>query len=35
MKLHPSDTLIAGWEREVEAQEKRITLLTRRLKREW
>ena len=34
MKPHRSDTLIAGWEREVEAQEKRITLLTRRLKRE-
>ncbi len=35
MKPHPSDTLIGGWQREIEAQEKRMALLTRRLKREW
>ncbi len=27
--------LIAAWRREIEAQEKRMALLTRRLKREW
>jgi hypothetical protein len=25
MKLHPSDTLIEGWQPEIEAQERRIT----------
>ena len=35
MKPHPSDTLIGGWQREIEAQDKRVALLTRRLKREW
>jgi len=35
MRPHPSDTLIAGWQREIETQERRAALLTRRLKREW
>jgi len=35
IKPCPSDTLIAGWRREIETQEKRAALLTRRLKREW
>jgi len=35
MKPHPSDTLIDGWQREIETQERRAALLTRRLKREW
>jgi len=35
LKQDPSDTLIDRWQREIETQERRAALLTRRLKREW
>jgi hypothetical protein len=35
MNPEPREERIAGWRREIEAQKKRIALLTRRLKREW
>ncbi len=35
MNAQPREERIAGWRREIEAQKKRIALLTRRLEREW